>query len=45
MTHKEDGDTNYNWGTRNNPHWIDKGTRILRNQRTSRDHTSRLQQF
>ena len=34
---EHEGDTNCNWGPWNNPQRIDKGTRRLRNQRTSRD--------
>ena len=36
MEHEGDADTNYNKCDRNNPQ--SKGTRRLRNQRTSRDH-------
>ena len=38
MEHKDNGDTNCNWCTWNNPQKIDKRIRRLRNQRTSRDH-------
>ena len=37
MEHEGGGDTNCNWCTWNNPQRIDKETRRLRNQRTSRD--------
>ena len=38
MKHKDDGDTNCNWCTRNNLQRIGKGTGRLRNQRTNGDH-------
>ena len=38
MENDADGDTSRNWCTRNNPQKLGKGTRILGNKRTRRDH-------
>ena len=39
MELKSNGDTNFEWCTRNTPQRYDKWTGRLRNQRTSRDHS------
>ena len=38
MEHEGDGDTNCSWCTWNDPQRIGKGTRRLKNQRTSGNH-------
>ena len=38
MEHKSDGDTNYNWYTRNGPQRLGKGTGREGNQKTNQDH-------
>ena len=38
MLHVDDGDTIYNWYTRNNPQRIGKGTGGFGNMRTRADH-------
>ena len=37
MKHKDDGDTDCNWYTRNNPQRLGKGTRRFTNKKTSGD--------
>ena len=39
MEHEGNIDTDCNWCARKSPQRLDKGTRILRNQRISRDHS------
>ena len=38
MEHEGDDDTNCKWCAHNNPRKFGKGTRTLRNKRTSKDH-------
>ena len=40
MEYKDDGDNSCNWCARKDPQRFDKGTRKLRNQRTSGDHSN-----
>ena len=40
MEHEDEGDTNDNSGTRNNPQMLGKGTGRIRTQSTSVDHPS-----
>ena len=38
MRHESDGDTNYNWSTRNGPQRLGKESGIVGFRRTNRDH-------